>query len=102
MSYNEQLNTFGGGLVSASSALILAESGPYFFTGATGIWSLPTVSPVWLWTTYDIKNRGTGNLTINVVGGAATIYNLAPVTSIIIPPGEARRVILDGTYWNIT
>lgn len=86
---------------SAAATLTLAQSGFYSFSGTTATWSLPTIAAGLIGTRYEIKNRGSGNLTVDVVGGGTTIYDAAAVTSIVIPPGDARTLIQDSTYWNV-
>lgn len=86
---------------SGAATLSFGAAGHYIFTGTTATWSLPTISAALIGTEYSIKNRGSGDLTIDVTGGGTTIYDFAAVTNIVIPAGEAREITQDSTYWNI-
>lgn len=88
--------------VSTESTLTITRGGFYVFSGTTGTWSLPTGTPALTGTIIEIKNRGSGGLTVNVADGSTTIYNTSLVSSIVIPAGEARRLLFDGTYWDVT
>lgn len=48
---------------------------------------------------FYIKNRGTANITLT--GDASGFYYNAATTSFVVYPGEAYRIINDGTYWII-
>lgn len=74
---------------------------PYYavnvFTGSTATWTLPAIAgnPGM---EVIIKNRGSGNLTVQRAG-TDQIYNTSLVTSITIAAGAAARLINDETYW---
>lgn len=87
-------------VTSSAGTLTLAASGFYSFTGTNTTWSLPTIAAGTTGNTYDIKNRGSGNITLDVIGGGSTIYDTSAVASITILPGEAIRIGTDATYHN--
>lgn len=99
------VSTIGGGgyvnVETTDASRTLDASGFYTFTGTNSTFSLPTVSALRITTIYFIKNRGSGALTIDVVGGGSTIYDSAAVASIVIPAGESRTISQDSTYWNV-
>lgn len=66
-------------------------------TGAAATWTLPALSTN-LGREYTIKNRGTGDLTIQRAG-SDNLYTTSAVTSITIAAGASARVINDGAYW---
>lgn len=72
----------------------------FIFTGSTATWTLPPVAGsnnanVKL----SIKNRGSGNLTINSNAGGNDIYSSSAVNTVTITPGSAVEFVNDGTYW---
>lgn len=97
----EMTNTLDESITeSSSSSLNLTTSINYIFTGTTGTFSLPTVDAGIKGRRYKIKNRGSGNLTIDVVGSGTTIYDTAAVASVIIAAGASAEFVLDTTFWN--
>lgn len=70
----------------------------YSFTGTTATWKLPPISG-----NKDveirIKNRGSGNITLNTNAGGNDIYDSSAVNTTTIGPGEAWIFYNDGTYW---
>jgi hypothetical protein len=84
--------------VSAATSLNLdANATIWVYNGSTSTtWILPSVLPENTNTTYFIKNRGTGAISLN-----GTIYSSSAVSSFTINPGEAYILSNDGTYWNI-
>lgn len=84
---------------SAAASLSLSTAGVYVFTGTTTTASLPTVAASLIGQEFRIKNRGSGNVTVDVTGGASTIYDTSVVSSLVIAAGGYRDFILDGTYW---
>lgn len=46
---------------------------------------------------FYIKNRGSANITLS--GSANEIYYNTGTTAFVVYPGEAYRIINDGTYW---
>lgn len=83
----------------SAAALTLSASGFYSFTGATAIWTLPTVTGN-TDKVYYVKNRGTGNLTINTAAGN-DIYSSSAVATYVLTPGMAIILQNDGTYYNV-
>lgn len=95
-----------GGLIttsvtSSAGTLSLTTATFYVFNGTTTTWSLPTISAANNGRTYIIKNIGSSNITLDVTGGGATIYDTAPVTSITIAAGVSRTIISNSVYWTV-
>lgn len=87
---------------SSAGTLTIYTEGTYVATGTTSTFSLPTpTGSSRKGTIVYIKNRGSGNLTVNVTGGGSTIYTTAAVASITIAPGDGETLIADTTYWNL-
>jgi hypothetical protein len=85
-------------ITSSAGSLTLDRTGIiWVFTGTTTTWTLPAVSGN-TDITYFIKNRGSGNLTLQRAG-SDNIYDTATQTSILIAPGQAYMINNDGTYW---
>ena len=87
--------------VSSAGTLTVAYGRDYVFTGTTSTYTLPAVS-VGNATRSDIitiKNRGSGNITLNSNTGS-TIYDGSAVSSITIAPGSAVTLVQDATYFN--
>lgn len=72
----------------------------YIFTGTTSTWTLPSISngDGVLW---RIKNRGSGNITINSASGGNDIYDASAVSTYTVTAGSAIIILNDGTYFNI-
>lgn len=70
------------------------------FTGTTATWTWAPVANN-LWKRIFIKNRGTGNLTINSNAGGNDFYLTAPVNTLTVAAGTAIILINDGTYWSV-
>ena len=87
--------------VNNSSTLTLDSTATtWVYTGSSpATWSLPTVGAGNIDTLYFIKNRGSATITLDVVGGSATIYNTSAVINISITAGSAVTIQQDGTYW---
>lgn len=87
--------------VSAAATLSLNSSfSDYIFSGTTTTWTLPVISGNTN-VKFFIKNRGSGDITLNSNGGGNDIYNNAPANSVTIGTGTSVIVFNDGTYWNI-
>jgi len=87
--------------VNVSSAGTLTISNLYsdwVFSGTTTTWTLPAVSGNTNVKIY-IKNRGSGNITLNSNAGGNDIYNTSAVNTFSITPGQAFILVNDGTYW---
>lgn len=85
--------------VSSASTLSMGSSINYIASGTTATFSLPTGASNLIGRVYKVKNRGSGNLTVDVTGGSSTIYDTSPVASIVISAGAYREFIWDNTYW---
>lgn len=86
-------------VVSAAGTVSMTTAINYVASGTTATFSLPTGGATILGRVYKVKNRGSGSLTIDVVGGSATIYDTAPTTTHVVAAGSSREFIWDGTYW---
>lgn len=86
--------------VSSAGTLGLSTSGWYVFSGTTSTWTLPAIAGN-TGKTYHIKNRGSGNITLNTNAGGNEIYSTSAVNTLTILPGEAYILNNDGTYFNI-
>lgn len=71
----------------------------WVFTGTTSTWTLPALSST-IGAYFIIKNRGTGDITLQRAG-ADELWDTTNVTSITIRPGGAQIIHNDGTYWNV-
>jgi hypothetical protein len=74
--------------------------GFYTFNGATATWTLPSIAGNTN-ITYYVKNRGTGNVTINSSGGGNDIYISSAINTTTVAPGEAIIIHNDSGIWNI-
>ena len=84
--------------VSSAATLTIGNSATtYVFSGTTTTWTLPAVSGNTS-KVFFMKNRGSGDITLNRAG-ADNIYDTAAVTSITITPGQSIMIQNDGTYW---
>lgn len=89
--------------VSSAATLSLNYFTDYVFTGTTTTWTLPSISAsivgrrnaIW------VKNRGTGNITINTNAGLNTLYTTTATNTMTILPGEAYIFNPDGTFINL-
>jgi hypothetical protein len=87
----------GLSVVSSAGTLTLGNAVHYVFSGTTTTWTLPAVTgntDVF----YFIKNRGSGDITLNRAG-SDEIYTTSAVTSTTISAGASIRLWNDGTYW---
>lgn len=90
-----------GVVVSSAGTLALdATGGAYVFGGTTTTWTLPAISGHTGWT-YFIKNKGSGNITLNSNAGGNDIYNTSAVNTLSITPGQAFILVNDGTTWDV-
>jgi len=85
--------------VHAGVSLTLGTAKVYVFSGTNTTWSLPVGTLALIGTHYELKNRGSGTITLNVLDASATIYDTAAVTSISILAGEKLGIVWDGTFW---
>ncbi len=84
--------------ISAGSATLSnTTTGDIVFTGTTSTFTLPAVAGN-SGMKYIIKNRGSGNITLQRAG-SDNIYTTTTVTSIIIIPGATCMITDDATYW---
>jgi hypothetical protein len=91
--------TAGAEYVKTSSAASLTISAPgfYVFTGATSTWTLPAVTGHTGWR-IEIKNRGSGDLTVQRAG-TDSIYYASTATTITVPANASTWFRNDGTCW---
>jgi hypothetical protein len=83
--------------VDAAASLTIAAPGHYTFTGSASTWTLPALSTSAGWFIW-IKNRGSGNLTVQRAG-SDQVYDTAAANSITVAAGGSRRLFNDATYW---
>lgn len=88
-----------GTTVSSAGTLTLSTATNYIFSGTTTTWTLPGVGISGR--TYYIKNRGSGDITLNALGFSTTIYSTSAVATITIAAGASVILIDDGTFWNV-
>jgi hypothetical protein len=90
--------------VSSSSASTLALSASYsdyVFSGTTTTWTLPAVSGNTNVVIF-VVNKGSGNITLNSNAGGNDLWEAgATSSSKTILPGEAIKLLNDGTNWNV-
>lgn len=95
----------GSGIASvdAGATLTLEYGNDYFFSGTTATWTLPAINAniAGRDNSITIKNRGTGNLTVNTDGGLNTMFTTALTNTIILSVGDAVVLMPDGTILNI-
>lgn len=90
-------------ILSAAGTLnITATTGTvhYTFTGTTTTWTLPSLASG-VHGDYIIKNRGSGDITLNSNAGGNDIYNTSAVNTYIIGAGFSAIVHNDGTFYTI-
>jgi hypothetical protein len=83
---------------SAGSLTLIPHSRTYSFSGTTTTWTLPALTNT-VGRRYYIKNRGSGNITLNSNAGGNDIYDTSATNTITISAGTARIIENDGTYW---
>lgn len=90
-------------IVDAGGTLSLEYGNDYFFSGTTATWTLPAINAniAGRDNSITIKNRGTGNLTVNTNGGLNTMFTTALTNTTTLSVGDAVILMPDGTYLNI-
>lgn len=90
-------------VTSSAGTLTLANAQEYIFTGTTSTWTLPAlgVGTASAAVIYNIKNAGSGDITLNSSAGGNDIYDTSAVNTITIPAGAARRLVGNGTAWYV-
>jgi len=84
--------------VSSAGTLTLGNSHSYVFSGTTTTWTLPSVSGN-TGVIYFIKNRGSGNITLNSSAGGNDIYDTSATSTITIAAGASKILQNDGSFW---
>lgn len=85
-------------IVDGEATLLLLNTKEFYvFTGTTSTWTLPAISGN-TGIKYWIKNRGSGNLTLQRAG-SDNLYDTTTQTSITISAGQSAYIYNDGTYW---
>jgi hypothetical protein len=89
-------------ILSSATTLALDYSNDYIFSGTTTTWTLPAIDATKTGRNYmvTIKNRGSGNITLNSNSGS-TIYDASAVATITVYPGESYILMPGGTYFNV-
>ncbi|MBX3253910.1 MAG: right-handed parallel beta-helix repeat-containing protein [Chitinophagaceae bacterium] len=85
---------------SFSSVTVSGANRDYVHTGGASTWTMLAIAGNTKNYIY-IKNRGTGNITLNSNSGGNDFHDSIAVSSIVIPPADAVRLLNDGTYWNV-
>lgn len=85
---------------SAGTLNLTNQYNHYVFSGTTTTWTLPAVSGN-TDVVFYIKNRGSGNITLNSNAGGNDLYTTSAVNTLAIAPGEAYIIWNDGTYFLI-
>jgi hypothetical protein len=85
-------------VLSGAGTLTLTASGDYGFTGTTATWTLPLLSS--LTSPFDVKNMGSGNLTV-AAAGSDKLYTTSQVSSIVIAAGASAHIVNFGTVWGV-
>lgn len=90
-------------VVSSAGTLTLDYATDYFFTGTTTTWTLPAVSATLIGRNWMItlKNKGSGNITINTAAAGNDIYNTSAVNTLVVTPGQAWVLMPDGTHFSV-
>jgi len=99
----ETFLTVGALVTSSAATLTLSHDVDYVFTGTTTTWTLPAVnaSVTGRANAIIIKNRGTGNITLNTNGGSNVLFTTSLVNTLTISVGDSVTLISDGTYFNV-
>ena len=99
----ETFLTVGALVTSSAATLTLSHRVDYVFTGTTTTWTLPAVnaSVTGRANAIIIKNRGTGNITLNTNGGSNVLFTSSLVNTLTISVGDSVTLISDGTYFNV-
>lgn len=89
-------------ITSAGTYNVPATNGTLYisFTGTTSTWTLPTLASS-NHGSYFVKNRGSGDITVNSNAGGNDIYNTSAVNTFTIAAGMAYLIHNDGTFFNI-
>lgn len=99
--FKGSVNSTSIGITSGASTLTVDVSKDnQIFTGTTATWIWATVANN-TWRRIFIKNRGTGNLTINSNAGGNDFYLTSAVNTLTVAAGTAIILVNDGTYWNV-
>jgi hypothetical protein len=86
--------------VVSATTYTIANGGDYIYNGGAATWTLPAVAASLSWEVW-IKNTGSGAITLSVDGGGTDLYTSAAAASITIAAGEIKRLVNDGTYWQV-
>lgn len=88
-------------VISSGTATMDIDYTYYVFTGTTATFTLPAVAAANTHAVFNIKNAGTGTLTINSSAGGNDIYDAAAGSSLLIAPGSARQLVLANSLWYV-
>ena len=85
----------GTSVVDAGLTLVLNYGNDYFFSGTIATWTLPAISLsiVGRANSITIKNRGTGELTIETNGLLNVIFLDSLTNNIILETGDRKSVV---------
>jgi hypothetical protein len=88
-------------VVSSAASLTMKSPTRYFiFTGSASTWTLFALTEGLLNRPINIKNRGSGNITLNTFSGGNDIYKTSALNTLTIGPGSSMTLIYDGTFFN--
>lgn len=99
-------NSGGSGIVEINRSVVSAAGtvslndtyNHYVGSGTTSTWTLPALSTN---LKFYLKNRGSGNITVNSNAGGNDIYSSSAVNTITLTPGSSMILFCDGTYFNV-
>jgi hypothetical protein len=74
----------------------------YVFSGTTATWTLPEIAQDgFQGSVIYIKNKGSGNITLDTFAAGNDIYTTSAVSTLAILPGEGIMLLDDGTHWSV-
>ena len=89
--------------IDSSVTLDLEYGTDYSFSGTTAVWTLPVIDAdvSGMQNAITIKNRGTGQLTINTTLLENVLFDTSLTNNIILNIGDAIMLMPDGIYFNV-
>lgn len=92
-------STLGEVAFSSTTLTMSVAVRDYTFNGTTATWTLPPISGN-IGVSFNVKNRGSGNLTIQRAG-SDNLYDTSSVTTFVVAAGASCRIVCDGGFWNV-
>ncbi len=95
--------TNNAAVIDSSVTLDLEYGTDYSFSGTTAVWTLPVIDAdvSGMQNAITIKNRGTGQLTINTTLLENILFDTSLTNNIILNIGDAIMLMPDGIYFNV-